>query len=118
MKRNQWGILVAGACAGSVNGLLGAGGGMVLVPLLSGLAKLDEEQIFPTSVAIILPISIVSLFGSRGLSDLDFRNALPYLIGSAVGGILCGLLGKKIPVKWLHRLLGVLILWGGIRYLC
>lgn len=118
MKRNQWGILVAGACAGSVNGLLGAGGGMVLVPLLSGLAKLDEEQIFPTSVAIILPISIVSLFGSRGLSDLDCGTALPYLIGSAVGGILCGLLGKKIPVKWLHRLLGVLILWGGIRYLC
>ena len=61
MKRSQRGILTAGSLAGIVNGLLGAGGGMVLVPLLSGLAKLDEEQIFPTSVAIILPISIVSL---------------------------------------------------------
>lgn len=118
MKRSQRGILIAGSLAGIVNGLLGAGGGMVLVPLLSGLAKLDEKQVFPTSVAIILPISIVSLFGSQRLSDLNFRTTLPYLAGSIVGGIFCGIIGRKIPVKWLHRLLGILILWGGIRYLC
>ena len=38
-------------------------------------------------------------------------------LGSALGGSLAGLWGKKIPTRWLHRGLGVLILWGGIRYL-
>lgn len=118
MKKCQQGVLIAGTLAGIINGLLGAGGGMVLVPLLSGLAKLDEKQVFPSSVAIILPISIVSLLCSPDLSDLNFRTTLPYLAGSIVGGIFCGLIGRKIPVKWLHRLLGILILWGGIRYLC
>ena len=115
MKKGKRGILAAGGCAGAVNGLLGAGGGMLLVPLLTAISPLKEKEIFPASVSIILPISIVSLLGSEGLSDLDFRTVLPYGIGSTAGGTL---LSKKIPTKWLQRILGILILWGGIRYLC
>jgi len=33
-------------------------------------------------------------------------------------GLLAGKYGERIPAHWLHRGLGVLILWGGIRYLC
>ena len=43
---------------------------------------------------------------------------LPYLIGSAFGGVAAGLWGRKIPTLWLHRFLGAMILWGGVRYLC
>ena len=119
MKHTKyWGVILAGAAAGSVNGLLGAGGGMVLVPLLTALAHLPEEEVFPTSVSMILPICLISLGFSLWHTSVDLCSALPYLAGSAAGGVLAGLFGKKIPVKWLHRLLGVLILWGGIRYLC
>ena len=27
-------------------------------------------------------------------------------------------MASQIPAKWLHRGLGIFILWGGIRYLC
>ena len=118
MKKKKYGIILAGGCAGAINGLLGAGGGMVLVPLLTLVAPLGEEEIFPASVSIILPISIVSLIASQGMSSLNFSSVLPYLAGSILGGILCGILGKKIPTCWLHRILGILILWGGVRYLC
>ncbi len=109
---------VAGFCAGAVNGLFGAGGGMVLVPLLSILTDTAEQDIFPASVSIIFPICIVSLSFGAIQEGLPFLQALPYLIGSIGGGILAGLTAKRIPVKWLHRTLGVLILWGGVRYLC
>lgn len=111
-------ISLCGLAAGIVNGLLGTGGGMVLVPLLSSIPDLDEDQIFPASVSIILPICVVSLMISASQSSLPFRSAMPYLAGSLVGGILAGFTGKNIPVKWLHRILGLLILWGGIRHLC
>ena len=117
-KSVSWGIMLAGTLAGAVNGLFGAGGGMVLVPLLTLLAHLKEEAVFPSSVSIILPICLVSLAFTAVTDALPWRQALPYLTGSAVGGILAGLWGKKIPVLWLHRGLGILILWGGIRYLC
>lgn len=109
---------LAGFAAGSITGLFGAGGGMVLVPLLCLLTDIKEESIFPTSISIILPICLVCLFLRSGAKTLPWAEAFPYLIGSALGGILVGVFGKNIPAKWLHRLLGAMILWGGIRYLC
>ena len=111
-------MLLAGALAGAVNGLFGAGGGMVLVPLLTKLTPLEDSRIFPASVSIILPICLVSLAVTAFTAPTPWQQAFPYLIGSAAGGILAGICGKKIPVKWLHRGLGLLILWGGFRYLC
>ena len=116
MFKKHFGIIIAGALAGSVTGLMGAGGGMVLIPLLTLLTNLEENEIFPASVAIILPVCIVSLIFQK--ETIPFIEALPYLAGSAVGGILAGILSRKIPTVWLHRVLGSLILWGGIRYLC
>ena len=116
MKRTV-GAGISGFGAGALNGLFGAGGGMVLVPLLSVLTDLDESQMFDTSVSVLLPICIVSLLFTNGWESFSFLQALPYLIGSAVGGILAGTWGKKIPTLWLHRVLGILVLWGGIRYL-
>ena len=112
------GYILCGLIAGAVNGLLGAGGGMMLVPLLTLFTNLEEDQVFPTSVSIILPICFVSLFISPGYGNLPWKDAFPYLIAAVIGGLLAGLLDKRIPVKWLHRALGIVILWGGIRYLC
>ncbi len=117
-KRNLLGITIAGSLAGAVNGLFGAGGGMVLVPLLTLLTDLDEDSIFPSSIAIILPICLVSLTVTAFTIGLSWGSALPYLIGSAIGGVLAGFFGKRIPTLWLHRGLGIMIIWGGLRYLC
>ena len=108
---------LAGFSAGAVNGLFGAGGGMVLVPLMTALTDLEEREVFPASVSVILPLCLVSLALSPGWGDFSFMQALPYLLGSIFGGLAAGLWGGKIPTLWLHRLLGVLIIWGGIRYL-
>ena len=111
------GVTLAGLCAGAVNGLFGAGGGMVLVPLLTKVSGLEDRAVFPASVCMILPICLVSLFMSRNVPDIPFSLALSYLTGSAAGGVIAGLTAKSIPTIWLHRGLGILILWGGVRYL-
>ena len=117
-SKKHFGIIIAGLSAGCVNGLFGAGGGMVLVPLLTLLTTLEDDEIFPASVSIILPICLVSLSITWKGGTPDWSHALPYLFGSLAGGVAAGLWGKNIPTLWLHRLLGILILWGGVRYLC
>lgn len=116
--KKHLGSVLAGITAGAVNGLLGAGGGMVLVPLLVWLTELEDDEIFPASVCIILPICLVSLSLTLQWNTIPWNKILLYLAGSAIGGILAGFLGERIPTAWLHRLLGILILWGGVRYLC
>lgn len=91
---------------------------MVLVPLLTLLTELDDDEIFPASVSIILPICLVSMAITWRSGAPDWGQAAYYLLGSGLGGVAAGLWGRKIPTLWLHRILGVLILWGGIRYLC
>lgn len=115
-KTSILGPAVAGACGGIVTGLFGAGGGMVLIPLLTLLTDLKEEELFPFSVSTILPLCIVTLLTVS--KPMPWQDVLPYLIGSGLGGICAGIWGRKIPVKWLHRILGIFILWGGFRYLC
>ena len=117
-KRKTLWVLLAGLCAGAANGLFGAGGGMLLVPLLGLSGAVDQKSVFPCSVSIILPITVITLFIGWQKTQIDLWAALPDLVGSLVGGFAAGRWGKLIPVKWLHRALGLVILWGGIRYLC
>ena len=117
-KARGWGYAVSGAAAGIVAGLFGAGGGMVLIPLLNLTAKPKENSLFPTSVCIMLPICVTAIcMDYLKYSLLPFQTAWPYMLGGAVGGILASILAKKIPTLYLHRGLGLLILWGGVRYL-
>lgn len=108
--------IIAGGAAGAANGLFGAGGGMILVPILSGSPKFTDEEIFSSSILIILPICIVSLIIGRS-GPLPWAQAWPYLLGGIPGGILAATLGQRIPTTWLHRILGILILYGGLKYL-
>lgn len=117
MWKKNMGLILAGSLAGIVNGLFGAGGGMVLVPLLSLLTDVEDREIFPLSISIILPICLVTLTITALTGTHAWREALPYLLGSVLGGLAAGLWGKGIPTVWLHRGLGILILWGGCRYL-
>ena len=116
--KERLGLIIAGAGSGLVAGLFGAGGGLVLVPLLGLLTELSDREIFAASLSIILPVCLVSIAVTAKAAGIDFASALPYLPGSALGGLAAGIWGRKIPARWLHRGLGLLIVWGGIRYLC
>ena len=107
--------IVAGGLAGAANGLFGAGGGLVLVPLLIRWIGLEEKRAFATSVAVILPLSIASyvMFCLRGGNV--WGESLPYLLGGIGGGLLSAKFFQTIPTVWLHRLFGGLILYGGIK---
>ncbi len=107
--------LTVGALAGLANGLFGSGGGLFLVPLFTAWIGMKPKHAFATSIAVIVPLSAVSLvvFFLRG--GLDLGMAWPYLIGGAVGGVLSGFLFKGMSVTLLRRLFGILLLYGGIR---
>ena len=112
MKKYR-GLILSGAAAGAVNGFFGAGGGTVLIPLLQKTKALPETTLFPGALTIMIPICLTSLLFSG--SPLPFKQSLPYLLGSFLGGFLAGKL--EVSSKYLHRVLGILILLAGGRML-
>lgn len=113
--KDKYKYAVSGAAAGAANGLFGAGGGMILVPLLTRWAGLEDKKAFATSISIIAPLCLVSIVVYCIQGSMDFMQALPYLIGGFLGGLIGGKLFKKVPAKFLHRALGLIIIYGGIR---
>ena len=106
---------MTGFLGGLANGFFGSGGGLFLVPLFTHLSKMSERKAFATSIAVILPLSTLSTIIYFSKDALDISAAMPYLIGGGLGGIIAGRTFKKIPLNFLRRCFGILIIYGGIR---
>lgn len=108
-------FMVIGGLGGLANGLFGSGGGLFLVPLLTKWTKLPQRHAFATSVAIILPLSLVSACYALFQGTFSLSTAWPYLLGGTLGGLLSGKIFHKIPLTLLRRAFGLLIIYGGVR---
>lgn len=106
---------VTGILAGAANGFFGSGGGLFLVPMFTKWLKLEQKRAFATSVAVILPLSAVSLAVYFFRGGIDIVYALPFLLGGLAGGIISGRVFKRMPVTLLRRAFALLILYGGVR---
>lgn len=88
----------------------------MLVPILTRCCKLDQRRAFATSVAVILPLCLLSVAVYFVRGGLELGAAWPYLVGGTVGGWLGGKLFKGVRVDWLRRGFGLLLIYGGVRY--
>jgi uncharacterized protein len=99
-------LALSGLVAGTVAGLLGVGGGIVLVPVLYqalSFLGVDEAVRMPlavgTSLATIIPTSIRSTLShhAKGAVDWDVLKswALPTVVGVIAGTWLASIIGGK-----------------------
>jgi len=107
---------VGGALAGAANGFFGAGGGTLLYPIITRWAKIEDKRALATSVSVMLPLCAVSatvyvLKSPPGL----IASAVPYLVGGFFGGLIGGRVFKKLPVGFLRKAFGLLLIYGGVR---
>lgn len=109
--------IIIGLGGGLVNGFLGAGGGMVVLPLLIRWTGMEEKKAMATTVMIIAPLCALSAVIYWSSGGLDLQKAWPYLAGGFVGGLLAGVLFKKAPPGLLRRAFGALLAFGGLRML-
>lgn len=107
-------LLIAGAGAGVLAGLLGVGGGILLVPILSWLmvgAGLDpavtQHLAVGTSLATIIPTSLVSARAHWRKGSLDWGIVRAWGPGVALGAALGGALSGVVSGDVLRLVFGV-----------
>lgn len=114
-------IIGIGFFAGIINGLLGAGGGILITYFLTYLLKNEETEkndIFAHALLTMLPVSAVSfvVYIIRGYVSLD--ASLAYLIVPAIlGGVSGAYLLKKINFKIVKLLFTALVIYSGFAML-
>ena len=109
--------LIAGAVAGLAGGLFGVGGGLLLVPLLTGQFSLSQHRAHGTSLAVIGATAVASLFVYGSHSNVQWTTAAFVAIGSLVGAPLGARWITRVPPTTLRRAFAVFIVLVALRLL-
>ena len=108
-------MILAGLFIGAVNGLFGAGGGMLAVPCLTYIGSLDEKSAHATAIALILPLCLVSSIAYGVGASFENGVVLPTVLGVTIGGILGACLLKKLSSNVVSFLFYALMLFAGLK---
>ena len=110
-------IAIASSFVGMINGLLGAGGGSLVVPLYESGMKLEAKKAHATAIATMLPICIVSgiiyLVGGK----FDYVSGSVVTAGVILGGVLGSMLLKVVKNDLLSLVFYFLMIYAGIKML-
>lgn len=107
-------LIALGVFVGFANGFLGAGGGMLLVPCIIPILKMDTKVAHSTAILIILPICVVSgiIYAIKGA--FDFNIFLPCLIGTVAGGVLGTFILSKLKSDVITLIFSVVMIGAGV----
>ncbi len=109
-------LVAAGLCTGFVAAFFGIGGGVILVPVLTGLFGLDQRKAAGTSLGVVVFVA-----GAAALGDLvdpaaghrpALVAALLVLAASIPAARFWGRRAHRLPVRPLRRIFGAVLLFG------
>lgn len=110
MKRHLVGFII-GLATGVAGGLIGLGGGVMMVPLLVGLVKLDQCRAHGTSLAVLVFTGIAgaATYGYHGQIDWPAAGALavPAILTAATGARLA----DRLPDWKLKKTFGIFLIF-------
>ncbi len=113
----KWKKTLIGIVTGFANGLFGSGGGTIVVPAMERFLHVEEHKAHATAIAIILPLSVLSLI--IYLWKTDVAAVWQLALWASAGGLAGGLVGAKLLAKvsglWLHRIFGAFMLAAAVR---
>jgi hypothetical protein len=111
------------AVVGCVGGIYGIGGGSILAPVLIGTGRRPAEvapaalaSTFVTSVAGVVTFTILSLH-AQGPVAPDWPTGIALGAGGLAGAYAGARMQSRLPEALIRRLVGVLVVAIGARYL-
>jgi uncharacterized membrane protein YfcA len=104
-------ILLLGLGVGVLVGLLGIGGGVVLVPAMVYLFRMDQHMAQGTSLFVLLPpvgLGALIVYWKRG--QVDLRAGMLCALGMLIGGYLGSLIAIPLTSRNLKGLFGCFLM--------
>jgi hypothetical protein len=116
-------LVVLAAAVGCVGGIYGIGGGSILAPVLIGSGRRPTDvapaalaATFVTSVAGVVTFTILSVH-QHGSVAPDWPTGIALGVGGLAGAYTGARIQSRLPEVLIRRLLGILVIAIGARYL-
>lgn len=114
--KNNLKFVSLGVTVGLVNGMFGAGGGMLAVPLLKK-SGLTQKSAHANAIAVILPITIISAILYLVKGNVTLGDSLIYIPTGLLGSIIATFALQKISNAFLQKIFAVFMIYAGVRLL-
>jgi uncharacterized protein len=105
-----------GLAAGFVSGLLGVGGGIIIVPLLSGILRMPLKRALGTSLLAIVALVIPGTIVHAALGHIDWAIFAALTVGAVPGARIGARLALGTRERTLRLLVGSFLLVVAIAY--
>jgi hypothetical protein len=113
MKMNMTTILlliIIGLVAGTLGGMVGLGGGIILIPALILIMKLDQQTAQGTSIAIMLPpIGLFAVYNYYKAGYVNIKYAFVIAMAFMVGGYFGSILALKLSPDVMRKVFSVIL---------
>jgi uncharacterized membrane protein YfcA len=103
-------ILIEGAVVGVVTGLVGAGGGFIIIPVLVLFSKLNMKNAIATSLVIISIKSLIGFIGDIENHIIDWEFLIMFSLISILGIYIGQAIGLKIDGSKLKKGFGYFVI--------
>lgn len=110
-------LLVIGLAAGTLAGLLGIGGGVLMVPAMVLLMGFEQHVAQGTSLLVIIPAAVAGSWTHHGHGRLVLRDAGALATGGVVGALIGSLTALSLDEGLLQRLFAILLIGVALRML-
>ncbi len=107
--------ILTGLFVGVLAGVMGIGGGILLVPIMVLGFGFAQHVAQGTSLAAIVPTSIVGAYTHDRAHNVDRTAAVWVSVGGLSGALLGALVAGRLPSALLVRLFGALLLYSAYR---
>ncbi|MDP8958386.1 MAG: sulfite exporter TauE/SafE family protein [Actinomycetota bacterium] len=111
------GLAAVGLAAGVISSVLGVGGGVVFVPALAILFAFDQHLAQGTSLAVIVPTTIVGAMAHAREGRVLWGLVIPISAGGILGGVAGAQLALTLEADLLRRLFAAFLAVIAIRML-
>ena len=107
-------LIGVGLVAGFINGFFGAGGGLLLVPMITFVAKIDAKKAHATTLFCVLFMCLFSSVVYIIKRQVDYTLVLYCLIGGIVGSLTGTFLLQKLKNNVIDLLFSVALVCAGV----
>lgn len=110
-QKSMW----IGLVTGLANGLFGSGGGTIVVPAMQRFLDVETHKSHATAIAIILPLTVISMFVYLGKVEIQWATVLYVSAGGLVGGFVGAKLLTRLSGSLLHKIFGAFMVVAAVR---
>lgn len=111
-------LLIIGLAAGTLSGLVGVGGGIIIVPALVFFMGFTQQQAQGTSLGLLLlPVGILAVINYYHKGFIDIKVIAVMCVAFVIGGWLGSKLAVSLNQDTLKKIFAVVLFYAAFRML-